>query len=253
MQLQLIRHATQILTYAGRRFLIDPMLVFPGVFPSLTLGRSYARNPLAPLPCEPASLADVDAVLLTHTHFDHWDQAARKVLPKQLPVLCQYADAKKIKSQGFTSVHGIPIHEDYCDAGLTLRSFSGRHGQGVIGRLMGASSGFVLHAQGEPVLCISGDTVWCPEFERVLIETQPRVVVMYGGAAQFNVGAPITLDVDGLERIALAAPQAQLVAVHMDAINHCRISRRALSATVSAKFWKHRLWIPQDGERREFV
>src|SRR5690606_31525939 len=40
-----------------------------------------------PLPI--ADIIDVDAVIVTHLHPDHWDQAAREALPKDLSVFAQ--------------------------------------------------------------------------------------------------------------------------------------------------------------------
>jgi len=130
MQLQLIRHATQILTYAGKRILVDPMFSPPETFGSLTLGASWSRNPLLPLPLPAETLRDADAVLVTHTHFDHWDQAAQRLLPKQLPVLCQPADAGRLRRQGFLATCPVPRTLEMSWLGITFRSFPGRHGRG---------------------------------------------------------------------------------------------------------------------------
>ena len=29
---------------------------------------------------------DVDAIILTHTHEDHWDEVAQKILPKSIKI-----------------------------------------------------------------------------------------------------------------------------------------------------------------------
>jgi len=219
---------------------------------SLTWGASAARNPLLPLPLPVETLLDADAVLLTHTHFDHWDLTAQKLLPKRLPVFCQSADVFRLRRQGFAAACPVPRTLGLTALGIKFRSFPGRHGHGIIGALMGASSGFCLEAKGEPALCISGDTVWCPEFARTLAEQQPGVVVLYAGEARFNLGAPITLGSADVARVAQALPRAQLVAVHLDTINHCRESRRALAQAEAQSGFAPRIHIPRDGEILEF-
>ncbi len=53
---------------------------------------------------------------------------------------------------------------------------------------MGAVSGFVLAAAGEPTLYIAGDTIWCEEVRTALEQHQPDVVVVNAGAAQLAEG-----------------------------------------------------------------
>jgi hypothetical protein len=56
----------------------------------------------------------------------------------------------------------------------------------------------------------------------------------------------------GIDRIARAVPQAELVAVHMEAINHCRLLRADLAAYAQTQPWEVRLHIPYDGETCAF-
>lgn len=85
-----IRNATLHIVYGGVRFLVDPMLSdrhsWPGFKGSVN---SEERNPLVHLPMTKEEIIDVDAVIVTHLHEDHWDEEARKVLPKTLPIFAQ--------------------------------------------------------------------------------------------------------------------------------------------------------------------
>ena len=58
---------------------------------------------------------------------------------------------------------------------------------------------------------------------------EPDVVVVNAGGARFTSGDPITMTADDVVAVAAAAPDARVVAVHMEAINHCL--RRAGSST----------------------
>jgi hypothetical protein len=44
------------------------------------------------------------------------------------------------------------------------------------------------------------------------------------------------------------APNATLIAVHMEAINHCGLSREGLRAQIEAAGVERRVLIPKDGE-----
>ncbi len=49
---------------------------------------SHLRSPMVELPMPVSEIIKgVDAVIVTHTHEDHWDEAAQKALPKDLPIL----------------------------------------------------------------------------------------------------------------------------------------------------------------------
>ncbi|HSB75663.1 MAG TPA: MBL fold metallo-hydrolase, partial [Terriglobales bacterium] len=105
MRLRLLRHATLIVEFAGRKLLVDPMLSAPGAMPAIDNSPNPRPNPLAPLPATVQELVqDLDAVLVTHTHRDHWDEAAAQQLPKNVPLLCQPEDEPKLRAQGFTRV-----------------------------------------------------------------------------------------------------------------------------------------------------
>jgi len=113
-------------------------------------------------------LAGVDAILITHTHRDHLDEAAVRQLPKQVPLFCQPPDQEKLLQHGFEQV--IAVEEQGEWKGIRLYRTGGRHGTGEIGEKMGPVSGFVLKAADgtEPTLYLTGDTVWCREVEQAL-------------------------------------------------------------------------------------
>src|SRR5207253_7054107 len=117
---------------------------------------------------------------------------------------------------------------------ITFNRTDGQHGTGEIGRKMGPVSGFVLEAQGEPTFYIAGDTVWCREVAEAVRAFQARVTVVNTGAAQFLQGDPITMTADCVVSVCRSAPNAQAVAVHVEAHDHwlryracCGIQRRA--------------------------
>jgi L-ascorbate metabolism protein UlaG (beta-lactamase superfamily) len=248
MEIHLLRHATLLVTIAGRRLLVDPMLANPGTAPPVANSPNQRPNPLVPLPL-PArdAAAGIDAVLVTHTHRDHWDDAAVAVLAKTLPIFCQVEDEAKIRGAGFSDVR--PVRESAPWDDVTLHRTGGRHGTGEVGRRLAPVSGFVLRAPGEPVLYIAGDTIWCPEVDAALREYAPAVAVVNAGAAQFLEGGPITMTADDVAAAAQAAPAAKIVAVHMESINHCVMRRPDLAAALRQAGLASRVAIPADGER----
>ncbi len=81
MKITQVRNATLLIHYAGIRFLIDPMLAPKGAYPGFEgMANSHLRNPLVELPLPMVTLLEVDAVIVTHDHLDHWESGwARSV------------------------------------------------------------------------------------------------------------------------------------------------------------------------------
>lgn len=245
MRLRLLRHATLVVEFAGRKLLVDPMLGAPGTMPAIENSPNPRPNPLVPLPAALAeTVQDLDAILVTHTHRDHWDEAAARELPKEVPLLCQPEDEAKLKSQGFTRVQ--PLQTGLIWNALEVTRTGGQHGSGEIGRKMAPVSGFVLRGPGEDALYIAGDTIWCSEVQQAIQQFRPGAIVVNAGAARFLEGDPITMTAADVISVCRAAPQAKVVAVHMEAINHCLLTRAQLAQeTGSAGV---RVIVPGDGE-----
>ncbi|MFM1664487.1 MBL fold metallo-hydrolase [Aeromonas salmonicida] len=89
MQITQVRNATLLIDYAGTRFLIDPMLASKGTLPAFAgTANSHLHNPLVELPLPLAEILDVDAVIVTHDHLDHWDQVAQQQIPQASAAVC---------------------------------------------------------------------------------------------------------------------------------------------------------------------
>jgi len=251
MEIRLVRHATLVVRFGGATILVDPMLGEAGTSPAVVNSPNPRPNPLVPLPCSVAEIVDgVDVVLVTHTHRDHFDDAAASFVPKPLPLYCQPEDEATFKGLGFTRAR--PVSDAGRWDGFEVHRTAGRHGTGEVGRRMAPVSGFVLRAPGERTLYIAGDTIWCREVEDALRRHAPAVTVANAGAAQFLEGGPITMTADDIVETARFAPGTAIVAVHMEAINHCGLTRAALAARVSEAGIASRIWIPRDGETARY-
>jgi len=246
MKIRLIRHATLWVEYGGTNFLIDPMFSDVGVNPPIQNSGDERRNPLVPLPGDMGEWLAPDAILVSHLHRDHWDDAAIQVLAKSSLIFCQPCDKKQISSSGFSNV--TKVHDKEVFQGTTIHRTGGRHGTGLIGMKMGQVSGFVLQAEGEPTLYIAGDTIWCEDVMTTLDTFKPDVTIVNAGGAKFVTGDAITMDTKDVVSLSRYAPYTDVVAVHMDTINHCHDTRDTLRARLTAEDLLQQVFIPQDGE-----
>ena len=247
MRLRLIRHATLLLEYSGRKLLVDPMLDDVAARGPIEESPNPRRNPLVALPLTAAEVVeDVDAVLVTHTHSDHWDATAVELLRKNLTLFSQPEDEDKVRQHGFTNVQ--PIQKSDTWSGTEINRTGGHHSKGEIAKAMAPVSGFVLGAAGEPTLYIAGDTIWCEEVRSAIERFRPDVIVVNAGAAQFLQGEPITMTADDVIQVCKAALKARVIAVHMEAINHCLLTRADLAFQLEAARVEKQVTIPDDGE-----
>jgi L-ascorbate metabolism protein UlaG (beta-lactamase superfamily) len=245
MQIQLIRHATLLIEYADLRILVDPMLNDAGAGPPIQNSPQPRNNPLVPLPCPAEQVLDgVQAVLVTHTHRDHWDDAAIQLVPKDLPLFCQTEDLPKMEATHF--VNAAPVHDERHWSKIAITRTGGQHGTGEIGKAMAPVSGYVLRNDREPTLYLAGDTIWCKEVSDTIKHFQPDVIVANAGGARFLEGDPITMMPDDVIHVCRAAPNAKVIAVHMEAINHCLVTRADLAREVRKAGVQ--VEIPGDGE-----
>jgi L-ascorbate metabolism protein UlaG (beta-lactamase superfamily) len=244
---QLLRHATVVVELDGQRILVDPMLDAAGARPPIANTPEPRDNPLVELPAGASeALRGLTGAIVTHLHADHLDDTAVGLLDPRVPVAAQPPDEPALRERGFADVRPVAGGIDLC--GIGVARTAGRHGTGEIGDVMGPVCGFVLRAPGEPVLYVAGDTIWCDEVEDALAEHDPDVVVVNAGAARFLEGDPIVMDADGVVQTARAAPRATVVAVHLEALNHCPLTRGDLRAAVDAAGVGARVAIPADGE-----
>ncbi|MFD0682818.1 MULTISPECIES: MBL fold metallo-hydrolase [unclassified Paenibacillus] len=246
MNIQLVRHSTLFIQYAGYKLLIDPMLSPAGAMAAVPNTANTLSNPLVNLKINIEELLKADAVLLTHTHRDHFDSVAAELLRKDIAFLCQPQDVETIRSQGFQEV--TPIEDEFVWNGIRITRTTGQHGVGEIGRLMGPVSGFVLQAPNEPTLYIAGDTIWCEDVAQALTKYQPEVAVVFAGGAEFLQGGPITMTSEDIRQVCLHSPNTRIVVAHMETWNHCFLKRPELKAFVEKHQLQDQVFIPEDGE-----
>lgn len=255
VQMQQIRNATVKINYADTTFLIDPMLEKKGTYPGFEgTYRSELRNPLVELPMSTQEiLAGVDAVIVTHTHLDHWDDAAQELLPKNLPLFVQNeSDARIIRDQGFKNVRILEGGTEF--GGVTLSKTGGQHGTDKmyanpqLAEFLGEAMGVVFQAPGQKTMYLIGDTIWRDEVDQALTQYNPEVVIANAGYALVTgYDGAIIMGKEDVARAAQALPNARIVATHMDSINHMGQTRTELKAHVIEKGIQDRVDIPEDG------
>src|SRR4029079_4185914 len=89
----------------------------------------------------------------------------------------------------------------------------------------------------------AGDTVWYDDVADTIDRFSPRVAIVNAGGASFLEGGLIVMGIDDARAVASRAPV--VFCVHMEALNHCHLSRADLAAAVPG------VRSPRDGETVE--
>lgn len=245
---RLLRHASLLLEVNGFTILVDPMLAKKETMDPVANAANSFRIPMVDLPVNEEELQQLlqktDAILLTHTHRDHWDATAQSLLDKQIPVFCQPADETKIRQQGFVRVTAVETEMNWNK--IRIKRTNGQHGKGEIGKAMGTVSGFVV-SYAEHSLYIAGDTIWCTDVEQTILSDKPTHIIVNGGGARFLTGDPITMTTADVAKVCQATASPVTV-VHLDTVNHCLEKRESFHELAKTNKLTGRLRIPEDGE-----
>lgn len=260
MKLQQIRNATIKLEYAGTSFLVDPMLARKGAYPGFEgTYNSHLRNPLVELPMPVSEVLQADAIIVTHTHLDHWDDAAKAGVPKNIPIFAQNEeDAASIRKDGFTDVRVLSANTEF--RGTRLAKTTAQHGTEQmyatppLARLLGQSAGVVFSHPGYKTTYIAGDSIWTRQVEDAIKQYQPDVIVLNTGYARITgFEGSIIMGKDDLWRAYQLAPKAKIIGSHMESVNHMTQSRKDLRDFIAEKAMDpQRVLVPADGESYRF-
>lgn len=254
MKIKQIRNATIVVEYAGKKFLIDPVLADKGTYPPFGPGmglpdalRQDQFNPLVSLPMSIDEIINVDAVIVTHLHLDHFDDAAKEILPKDIKMFVQNEeDAKEVRNAGFQNVDVLQENTVFED--IQLIKTKGEHGRGEILKAAGEVCGVIFKHPKEKALYLAGDTVWYKAVKEVIETHIPEVIVVNGGDNQFLIGGSLIMGKDDIYEVHKAVPNAKIIVSHMEAINHWTLSREELKSFINEKSMSSNVLVPDDGE-----
>ena len=173
-------------TYHGLTLLVDPYFVPKGgsgcfqIAPKPEMRK--IKNPICELPIPINEIVEgIDAVVITHTHGDHWDEYAAKNIPKTVPIFVQnQSDKDLVKSQGFKDVTIVGNETPF--RGITITKNEGKHGTDDVIKHFGKGfricMGFILRAPEERTIYFTGDTIWTKNFETAIEKYDPDYIVM---------------------------------------------------------------------------
>ena len=243
MKFTQIRHATCIIELGNTKILIDPILYKKNTLTQVKGGIDQ-NNPLTDIGVENNVIKNIDVILLTHFHRDHFDPEILNYFGNSIPIICSYEYKSKLMKFGFLNVHDVKDAIHYKNIEIILTK--GKHGTGAVGISMGNTYGFVLKQNNGNIIYLTGDTIWCKYVEETIEKYNPKYIIGFSGSATIE-NVHITLDKEDIEKILRKANKSKLIVNHMDAWNHCFLTKEDLRKLIQ----NNNLYIPNDGETIE--
>lgn len=225
--LQFIGNATLLIRYGDLTLLTDPNFLHRGQRAHLGYGLVSRRVTEPALDVTELPHADLDAVVLSHLHGDHFDRVARRGLDRGLPFVTTPHGARLLKGlYGFRRATGLHTWQTrtlrHGDSTVRITSLPGRHAPGPARFLLPPVMGSLLEfgdGTGETrlVLYVSGDTLMYDGLREIAVRhPEIHLAVLHLGGTTLPGGLVVTMDAgQGADLLDLLRPR-RAMPVHYD-------------------------------------
>jgi L-ascorbate metabolism protein UlaG (beta-lactamase superfamily) len=261
-QLRWIGGPTAVIERAGMRVITDPMLgpraeqafVLPKHPSSGQLNAPIARYTAPP----ELSLDALDAILISHTHADHFDAYAQQHLPKALPLVVAMAGAEAVRAAGFSDVRALDWGESTTiavrGARLRVTAVPAHHAhEAELDQQLGRGNGYVLEWLEAAVpyrVYWTGDAVLSDE-SKTLVKTYGAIDLllphMGGVGGDGGLGLRTMNALEALELVRRVDPRL-VVPIHHTTFAHYREPIEALQQRAAESGEGSRFRFMREGE-----
>ncbi|MGG7104944.1 MBL fold metallo-hydrolase [Rhodococcus sp. 24CO] len=227
-----IGNATFLVRYGDVTVLTDPNFLHRGE--RAYLGHGLTSKRLQEPAMQIEDLPDIDVIVLSHLHGDHWDRRAQRNLDHSLPVITTEHAAETLRRRGFEYAKGLPVWQSRTitrrGSWVRVTAMPGRHGPSwaTALRILPPVMGSVLEfgSGSGPVefrMYVSGDTLVVDdltEIPRRFPHIHAGVFHLGGTTLPFGRKSPwgltVTMDgVQGAKAVQLISPD-YVIPVHYD-------------------------------------
>lgn len=214
-----IGNATVLIRYGELTLLTDPNFLHRGQFAHLGYGLVSRRLTEPALDVADLPHQELDAVVLSHLHGDHFDRVARRGLDRGLPFVTTPHASRLLRGlYGFRRATGLRTWQSqtvrHGESAVRITSLPGRHAPGPARLLLPPVMGSLLEfgdRTGETrlILYLSGDTL-IHDALRQIPERYPEIhlAVLHLGGTTLPGGLLVTMDArQGVDLLDLVRPR----------------------------------------------
>ncbi|HEM46256.1 MAG TPA: MBL fold metallo-hydrolase [Alphaproteobacteria bacterium] len=164
-----VGHSTVLIDIDGVRILTDPLF-------RRRVGGFLRRIPPVP---PPATRRNIDAVLISHLHFDHLDLPSLDILDHDTRLIVPHGADRMLRRKGFTHAEELRRHETLSIRGVTVQAIPAVHSDfrwpfGPVAR----SIGFLLC--GSRKIYFAGDTDIFQDMEALHHRLDTAILPVWG-------------------------------------------------------------------------
>lgn len=240
---------TALIEIGGLRLLTDPTFDPPGAYGSD--GRTLTKTQGAVR--APATLGQLDAVLLSHDqHPDNLDRAGRELLAR-VPLTLSTASAHERLGGNVRALPNWETTELPRPAGGVLRitGVPAQHGPDGSEPIVGEVTGFVLSGDGLPTVYVSGDNASLAVVQTITDRLGPfDASLLFAGAAKTALfdGALLTLGSDQAAEAASLLGDGPVIVLHFEGWEHFSQGADTVRGAFARAGLSARLRLPEMGE-----
>ena len=234
--IQLIGGPTVVLEFGGLRLLTDPTFDVPGHYSE---GGMESDKTLAPA-LSAAELGRIDAVLLSHAHFDNLDTAGRRLL-QDVPLTLTTPDAAEHLGGTTRGLRPFESTELARPGGgtVTVTAVPARHGPAGAEAALGQVTGFWLAAEDVGAVYVTGDNASLDHVREIGHRLgSADLIVQFAGAVrdpEIFDGQLLTMDGLGAQVSATLLDARAVALAHAEGWSHYSQGRdEAVDAFTSA-------------------
>ncbi len=258
--IEFIGNATVLIRYGGITLLTDPNFGHRGTEVQLGYGSGTVR--LTDPSMEVDHLPDVDAVILSHHHGDHFDAVSEQRLDRSIPIVTTPAAAQSLRDLGFDAVRPLETWQatelTKGDARLRITALPGQHAPGMLSvalpEVMGSLLEFWRGATDEGErpslrLYVTGDTILYDGLNEIA-ERHPDIdlaLVHLGGTRV--MGLTVSMDAEqGMELLQMLEPR-MAIPIHYSDYEAFKSPLSDFVALVNEAGWDGRVSYLLHGDR----
>jgi L-ascorbate metabolism protein UlaG (beta-lactamase superfamily) len=251
--------ATVIIRYAGFTVLTDPNFLHKGEHVRLGYGLRSRRLTEPALDID--DLPDLDLVVLSHFHEDHFDRVARHRLKRSLPIVTTPHAADKLAHAGFGAAEALTTWQTLgcrkADTRLRITAMPGRHGPRLISALLPPVMGSMLEFEtsaGDRLLrlYITGDTLVFDKIHEIRARYSDIDLALLHLGGTRVLGILVTMDGrQGVEMMRAVSPHIS-IPIHYDDYTVFKSPRSEFELEVAAAHLEPHVRYLRHGETYTF-